>query len=361
VDDATAAAQTREKAANVGIDIDKLDAAVTPLQADFRTYQAQRKGAEDAIALLQKQVADLELTWKGAQQNIEEEKKVIATIAGPGANSGTPAGNTAAQSGGDQANLPAVPVKLTTIADRAAELKVRVAEARGLREKAATELQEAIRNFDLAGREGDSVRTDFSEQLQGDRVAPNEKLALQQMEETYSGSSARLAKAMAQQALAMNYAAEAMVANQLKQALTSAQEALGTDSPAAIADCLSATPSVDTIANQADEQFALALDGLEAQGTQTLPGPAAQSRKLSALVGKMIAAYGAKQLSLAWGNHPVTGKTPDDLQAMIDDLAKQVSDIDASNLPAIPYTIAVPPPAAAVPAAAPAAGATTQQ
>ena len=58
----------------------------------------------------------------------------------------------------------------------------------------------------------------------------------------------------------------------------------------------------------------------------------------------MIAAYGAKQLSLAQGNKPVAGgKTPDDLQGIINDQATQISAVDPAMLPAIPYTITPPP------------------
>jgi hypothetical protein len=148
--------------------------------------------------------------------------------------------------------------------------------------------------------------------------------------------------------LATSYAAEAMIAIQAKQALTAAQTTLGAQAPAAIADGLTAiaSPSVDDLAQLSEDSFKNALDHYDNLMVQTLPGPGAASRKTAAMVGKMIAAFGAKQLSLALENKPIAGQTPKELQDTINDLATNVSDADPTRLPAIAYTITSPPPAA---------------
>jgi hypothetical protein len=135
-----------------------------------------------------------------------------------------------------------------------------------------------------------------------------------------------------------------MIASQVKSAMTAAQTALGSDAPAAIADCLAAvaSPSSDDLALLADEQFKNAMDDFDNQNIQTLQNPGAEDRKTMALVGKMISAYGARQLSLSMSAKPVAGRTPKELQDMIDDLANQVAQRDPSALPAIPYTLAPP-------------------
>jgi hypothetical protein len=144
--------------------------------------------------------------------------------------------------------------------------------------------------------------------------------------------------------LALDYSAQAMMANQLKQALGWAKDALGSGTPAAVDQCIAATstPSVSDLAALANEQFKNALDHYDSIA-QTSMGPSGDARKTEAMVGKMITAFGAKQLSLVLGGKAVAEQTPDALQTMINGLAKNVSDQDPTMLPAIPYTIAATP------------------
>jgi hypothetical protein len=137
-----------------------------------------------------------------------------------------------------------------------------------------------------------------------------------------------------------------MVALQVRQALNAAQSSLGSTAPASVADCLAsiASPSIDDLAQSAEESYKDALDHYDGLMVSTLPGPAAESRKTSAMVGKMIAAFGAKELSVALQNKPVAGQTPKDFQDMINDLAGTVATADPTRLPNVPYTL--PPPAA---------------
>jgi hypothetical protein len=181
--------------------------------------------------------------------------------------------------------------------------------------------------------------------MQSDRVPPGEKTALAELQETYAGASARLSMADAERMLAINYSGEAMVANQIKQSLSLAQAALGSDAPAALADCLTAagTPSIDDLAALAEERFKDAMDHYQNQiDTQAIPGRGGDVRKTAAMAGNMITAYGAKQLSLALGGKPINGQTPADLQTTIDGIANDLSARDAGALPPIPYTIAPP-------------------
>jgi hypothetical protein len=343
VDDVAAAAEIRRKSALTAIAIDKLDSEWASLQADLRTIQARQGGIQQAIEDYNKQIADLDLAWKSAQQNIEDEKKAIAAIAGPAAASAAPAA-------APQSDLPPAPPAPTTIADQCAQLKGMVAEAWGLRDKASTELKAAIQGFNASKSAEAQFRESLTPSLDGQRTPPGEKTALQQLRETYA--SAGLAAADAEQTLATNYAAQAMIALQLKESLTAAQAAFGSNAPAAIADCLSATasPSVDDFAALATDQFREALEHFDSLTTQTLPGMGAQSRKTAAKAGKMIAAFGAEQLSLALGNRPVAGgNTPHDLQSMINDLARDVAQENSTMLPNVPYSLAAPPAGAGTP------------
>jgi hypothetical protein len=121
---------------------------------------------------------------------------------------------------------------------------------------------------------------------------------------------------------------------------------LGDQAPPSVADCLAslASPSVDDLSQAAEDLFKNAMDHYDNITNQTLPGPAAQSRKVAAMVGKMITVYGAEQLSAAQGQKPVAGNSPKELQGLIDDAATQIAAIDPARLPAIPYTISATPP-----------------
>jgi hypothetical protein len=330
VDDVTAAADKRRAGADLAIEIDKLDAGLVHLNADLAVDQAQHDVVQKSIDDYNAQIDSLQRVWKIAQLDMDKEKQAIQTLAGPApAESAPPAGD-----------LP----QSVTIADESADLKRLTLQLRDLRDQAATELKDAIRDFKSAGSAGDQVRMSFSDQLNSPRTTQMETMAIQQLEETFSGSGARFRAAEAEQELAVNYADAAMIASQVKSAMTAAQTALGSDAPAAIADCLAAvaSPSSDDLALLADEQFKNAMDDFDNQNIQTLQNPGAEDRKTMALVGKMISAYGARQLSLSMSAKPVAGRTPKELQDMIDDLANQVAQRDPSALPAIPYTLAPP-------------------
>jgi predicted nucleic acid-binding Zn-ribbon protein len=339
VDDATAAADVRRQAADAGVEIEKLDAALTPLQADLARVNGQRVGVQRAIDGFNQQIADLDLAWKTVQQDITQQQRSVAALTGPSAAPPAPAAD-------QPDNLPQLPVVATTIDDECTQLKGLLTDARNLRDQAAEQLTAAIKDFSQAGMAGDQVRNTLAAQLQSDRSTPTEKVAIQQIEEADSGAAGRLAAADVNQALAADYAAETMVAIQVRQALTAAQTALGSQAPQSLADCLTAisSPSVDDLAQSAEESFKDALDHYDGLMVSTMPGPAAASRKTSAMVGKMIAAFGAKELSIALENKPVAGQTPKDFQDMINDLAGTVSADDPTRLPDVPYTL--PPPTA---------------
>jgi predicted nucleic acid-binding Zn-ribbon protein len=339
VDDATAAAELRRQAADAAVELEKLDAALMPLQADLARVQGQRVGVQKAIDGFNQQIADLDLAWKTVQQDITRQQQAIVALAGP---STTPPAAPADQPD----NLPPLPVAATTIDDECSQLKGLLADGRALGDQAAEQLRAAIKDFTGAGMAGNQLRTSLAAQLQSDRSTPAEKLAIQQIEDTDSGAAGRLAAADASQVLGADYAAQTMIAIQVRQALTAAQAALGTQAPPSVADCLAsiASPSVDDLAQSAEESYKDALDQYDGLMVATMPGPAAESRKTSAMVGKMIAAFGAKELSVALENKPVAGQTPKDFQDMINDLAKSVADVDPTRLPDVPYTL--PPPSA---------------
>lgn len=318
VDDEMTAAQTRRKAADLGAQIDQIDSALVPLQADLALAQSQRAGVQKAIDDYQQQITDLDDVWKTVQQTADVQKAAIAAIAGPAS---------------EASKTP------TTIADECAQLATLAPQVRALRDQAADLLKGAVTDFNAAARSCDLLRADWSDQ-NGPRTPPGEQLALQQLGQTYSGPAARLRAADAERALALNYAAEAMIANQINQALGQIKDALGPDAPAAVDQCLAAnaSPAVSDLAALADEQFKNALDHYDSLA-QVSSGPG----KTAAMVGKMIAAFGAKQLSLVLGGKPVADQTPDALQSTINDMAKNVADSDPTMLPAIPYTIAATP------------------
>jgi hypothetical protein len=220
-----------------------------------------------------------------------------------------------------------------------------IGASRSARDTAATELTKASKAYAAAARAGEDLRLSFSTALSSDRTTPAEKASIQRLDETYAGASYNLSAFDAQRLLATNYASEALIALQARQALGAAQATLGSAAPAAIADCQTAiaTPSIDDFTQLAEDQFKDVFDNYDRLSAQPLPGTPTVSRKIAAKVGKMLAVYSAKQLSLALQSKPIGGQTPKDMQATIDDLAKDVSDADPSRLPAIPYTIAATP------------------
>jgi chromosome segregation ATPase len=331
VDDVTAAADLSRRAAEAGIASEQLDAALVHLKADLAQVQGQRPGIQKAIDEFNKQISEMELAWKAVQQDIEAQQRAVATMAGP------------AQSppAGDQAD-DALP-RPTTIADQCTQLKSLIAASRTLRDQAAKELTTSIQAYHKAAKAGEQVRQSFN--MLNDHTTPGEKASIQRLEETYAGASYGLAAAEAQRVLATNYSSEALIALQARQALSAALASLGSGAPPAIADCQTAiaTPSVDDLTQLAEDQFKELFDNYDGLAVQSLPGAATNSRKIAAKVGKMIAVYSAKQLSLALQNKPIAGQTPKELQDTIDGLAKEVSDDDVTRLPAIPFTIAPPP------------------
>jgi hypothetical protein len=342
VDDVTSAAEARRQAAEAGIAIGKLDAALVNLKGDLVLKTAQRAGVQKAIDGFNQQIADLDVAWKSVQQDIEAQKNAIALLAGPSPDS------AAAPAADESSDLPQMPSKASTIADQCVQLKTLVAQARDLRDKAALQFQQAIRNYTGAAGAGDQLRTALAHDALDPHATPGEKDAFAQLLEAYSAASGRLAVADTERTLATNNAAEAMIAIQAKEALTAAQAVLGAQAPAAVADCLTAlaSPSVEDLAQTSEDSYKSAMDHYDNLMVQTLPGPAAASRKTAAMVGKMIASFGAKQLSLAQDSKPIAGQTPKELQSSINDLAKQVAEADATRLPAIPYTITPDAPAA---------------
>jgi len=335
VDDVAAAAAARYQAALAGTAAEKLDAAVVDLQADLAGVQGQRVGVQQAIEAYNKQISDLGIAWKSVQQDMDLQRRSITAMVGPGEQAPAPADETA--------NLP-LP---TTIADQCTELKALIAADRDLRDQATGELNKADRAYSAAAAGGDLLRTALADDMQSDKTPPNVKSALQRLQETYAGGAYHLAAADTERALAMNYSSEVMISIQARQALSSAQASLGADAPAAIADCLAsiASPSVDDLSQSAEDAFKNAMDHYDGQMTQMLPGPAAQSRKAAAMVGKMLTVFGAKQLSMALADKPVAGQSPKELQGVIDDLATNLAAVDPTRLPAIPYTLSAAPPA----------------
>jgi|GEM_PF-5311556 len=341
VDDVTSAADLRRQSTESSIAGDKLASDRINFTADLRTMNAQIAGMQTSLTESQKQIGDLDLAWTSVQQDVQAQNAVIAGIAGQGA--------SAPAASGDQTENIAVPTppKLqTTIADLCTSIQSQVGRSHDLRKKASDELVDATRYFDSAATIGDTVRRDLTDAIQADRTPPGEKLALQQLEETFNSSSARLSAADAERAVAMNDAAEAILGIQLRAALAVTQAALGSLTPPSVGTCLTAanTPSVDELSGSAEEQFKLALDHFDSQTSQTfnIPGGGSESRKTAAMAGKMVTAFGARQLSLALSNKPIAGQTPQDLQATINDLAKQITDADPSAMPAVPYTLAPP-------------------
>jgi hypothetical protein len=327
VDDVAAAAEQRRQAADLAISIDKLDSTVVQLQADLANLQVQQTGVQQVIADYNKQIDDLNLAWQSAQQDIQRQKEALVALIGP-ASTDPSAPNT----------------EPATIVDQCVELKQVIASSRDLRNHAGTDLNDAFTAFKSAANFGGSLGGQFAGQLSSDRTSPMETLAIQELQETYSSSDANLRAAEVATDSAMNYANQAMVGAAATSTMQAAQAALGSDAPSTIADCVTAisSPSVDDLFKSAYDRFEQAMNLYDNEKIQALRGPGGEARKTMALSGKMLAAFGAKQLSLAMADKPVVGMTPTDLQGVIDDLANQLVARDPMRLPAIPYTLAPP-------------------
>ncbi|HUB24046.1 MAG TPA: hypothetical protein VL992_01360 [Tepidisphaeraceae bacterium] len=327
VDDVAAAADQRRQAADLAISIDKLDSALVQLNADVANLQVQRDGVQQVITDYNKQIDDLNLSWQSAQQDIQKEKEALAALIGP-ASTDASAPNT----------------EPGTILDQCVALKQMIISSRDLRNQAGTALTEAFNAFQAAASAGRNLGDEFTSQLSSDRTTPMETLAIQQLQETYSSSDANLDAAETATDLAINYADQAMIGAAATSTMQAAQAALGSDAPTTIADCITAigTPSVDDLFKSAYDRFEQAMNLFDNEKIQALRGPGAEGRKTMALSGKMVAAFAAKQLSIAMANKPVVGMTPADLQGVIDDLANQLVARDPTKLPAVPYTLAPP-------------------
>jgi hypothetical protein len=338
VNDYAAAAELKRKAAELFAGMDKLDAQLVPIQADLNKVQAERTATEKLIADYKKEIDDLDTAWKGVQDDIDTQKQAIVRLAG--SNEPTANSTVAAPSEGT------APPLLKSIAQEAAALKTMLASDRNLRDQATQQLKDALKEFTAAAAAGDQIRQDNMSVAMAEKTPPVQKQAITQLEETYSGSAARLAAAEVQRELGANYATAAILANNAMQTFAAAHAALGSDTPQAIQDAQDtiATPSVDDLASQADQYFASAISGFG--NPETLPGPAATSRANAALAGKMIADFDAKNLAVAL-NKQVAGKSADQLQADINTAAGTLAAADSNLLPEIPFTL---PPAGATPA-----------
>ena len=335
VDDFVAGADVHKKAADVGIEVDKLDAAVAPMQADLDMLQTRQAGVKRAIDGYNKRSADLDSTWKATQDDIAAQKRVIAEIAG-GAGGAAPEGadkpekseKPAGKAAGNNLSepLPPPPAEPKTVAETCTVLKGLLTETADLRDKAAKNLKDAVKAFNDEAKAADALRTDISKVLGEPRTSPSEKLAYQQLQETYSGAAARLAAANADRSLALSYAAEAITGQDVKKTLEGLEASLGGDAPASIQDALAAAPKVEETAQLADERFKDALDHYQNLiAVQASPGVGSEGRKNAAMAGKMVAAFGAKQLSHALNDRPVVGLKASDFQGMIDDVANQLA------------------------------------
>jgi hypothetical protein len=74
------ATEARRKAGNVGHEIDKVAAALLPLERDLAVEQGKKKTADDAVATLDADKANIDAAWQALQARGNDQKQLTAKL-----------------------------------------------------------------------------------------------------------------------------------------------------------------------------------------------------------------------------------------------------------------------------------------
>lgn len=205
----------RKQAADLGVQVEALDAQLLPLRQDLERVQASRQAIARTIETFAAQIQATRQNWSKVKEQIAELQKQNQQILG-GASEPPPA-----------APAGAVPTTISpTIAGKLRQIKERVAEIDAKRSEAETLLKDALQQTSAAASAAATLVNSISEQAnqQGAAQRP-ERAAWQRLSELHNPSRWKLRQASFQILLAdihRSRAANLAARENLQQIITAA-------------------------------------------------------------------------------------------------------------------------------------------
>jgi hypothetical protein len=164
------ATEARRKAGNAGHEVDKVAAALLPLERDLAVQQQQKKTADEAVATLDQNKAGIDAAWQSLQARGSDQKELAAKL------------------GQD----------LATKGQRLAALDKQAAETRA---KALEYFNKSADHSAAAAKDATALATELGKWGNNFPTSP-EKKAWDQLKSTYGTNTFRLAEAEAENAAA---------------------------------------------------------------------------------------------------------------------------------------------------------------
>lgn len=291
VDEYKRGSDLRKQAADLSIEIDKVEAALWPLRSQLAVANGQRDILNQVIAQYDQQQKQLNEAWSAMQQQAEAQNAVARQIAG-----GAPAA-----SGGESESSSSSSSSSATLDQMIAQLDELQRQNQDLRARAQDRLQEAVKAFADAATEASNITGEINQlQRNGAKRDSAQLVALTTLRDVFNPASLLLDQANAQYLLATLHASHAamlaersrvnqLVSSALQQASLSVPESVGqTDLEQQITEARA-------LANSAyEEAETLLLD--------VMKGSATEAQKNAATVARIFDLYGWSQASAAAGD-----------------------------------------------------------
>jgi hypothetical protein len=311
------ASELRRKAADLFTQIDSTNAQMVPVQRDLAVAQGQHSALEQAVGALEAQIAQLDQSWQGIQQQMNSQVELARRITGSEGASGD-AGSS--------------------IAGKATEISRIAGEIKTLRQDAQSNLDDAVKLFGDANQAADELRRELrAKDSDPANASRPERKAWQSLMAVLHPQHYRVRQGAAQRMLAGLFASEAMSLFgriNLQQSAGAAIERAGATVPAELRPGGLAQEMSNAL-KLADEAYKTASETLSG----VTEGDSPPEAKKAATVEHMFALYGWSQTN---------GLTNDKAAAdehLREALLKRDQAIEQQvQLPALPPELAPPPP-----------------
>ena len=324
------ATEARRKAGNMGHEIDKVSAALLPLERDLAVEQGKKKTADEAVATLDQDKSNIDAAWQALQARGQDQKQLTAKL------------------GQD-------------LAAKAQRLDALSKQAAGSRAKAIEYFTKSAQHAGAAANDANALARDLSAWAGN---FPTEKKAFDQLKSTYGANTFKLAEAEAQNAIANLQNQHAQLLQYQQQVATGLskvlQEAGITMPPAITAGAEEQKKAADAAQAAYTEAATKYMDVYQGSSApKELQNTARVSRMLS-LYGQYVAGDKSKLADARQEYTEAFGENKNDplIRALPPELRGEAAPAPAPSGAAPPPGTAAPPPGTSTPAPAPRGGAT---
>jgi uncharacterized coiled-coil DUF342 family protein len=311
LDEYKRASDLRKQAADVSIEIDKLEAAALPLRNELAIAQGQRDVLNQVIAQYEQQLTQIQEGWTETQKHADAQNKIASQIAG---------GDT-----GDAG--------IATLGGLLEQLIVNEEQAVDLRAQAETQLTEAAKHLGDAANEAGNIESERKQMQSALSAEAPAVVAQGTLAAVFSPASLKLRQGHAQYLLGTLYAGKATMLserNRLNQQVAAALQSASINVPDTVNNpdlekaVDEANAMADTSFQEADTLFSEAMEGQSKD--QSIPN--------AAKVERIFNLYAWSKSAEAAGNAEAAQQHLNDAIA-----GKQQAEADKIPLPTMPAAL----------------------